>query len=472
MKSKLEKMKMFGKFEDAVRFLYELCFRLVTAPYPRNDEFLTMVITDVRGVSPVKDDQKSWSSGISNGGLLHKTLLSKQSEFIAEMNYRRLNDSESRTPFIVNHLALALLNCETEFANYLMNQVNPSDLSKVNFNLLLDYPAKAPQMFSRVYEFANDESRALLRLGGTISTLMDQICSPLVRFNSSSDEKEENRKGAIPMVNLQDLEISDKVGKGCQGSVHLGKLDGETVAVKKFGGTKRKAFLRELDLLTKLKHRQIVSALAYYDNGEEFGIVFEFCETDLSQFMECMGVSELNTANKVGLLHQIAVGMAHIHYFSILHRDCKPDNILVQDWSVFKIADFGMAKEEIDDPRYSSSFGALVTRPPEYFSGFLGDGNVRGHKPGDVYAFAMIIYFVLHGKLAFEGAVSSTNISGLVLAGQRPEISREVEIEDPCLVSLMKRCWAQEPAARPTFSQIAHELYCQLFLESPTLCQV
>eukprot|EP00475_Leptophrys_vorax_P027705 TRINITY_DN3954_c0_g2_i1.p1 TRINITY_DN3954_c0_g2~~TRINITY_DN3954_c0_g2_i1.p1 ORF type:complete len:691 (+),score=156.62 TRINITY_DN3954_c0_g2_i1:2212-4284(+) len=472
MNHKVEQMKLFDLHEDAVRFLFDLCFCLCLPQYPDDSEFVALVLMDICRLPSQKDStiekkENPYDAGQS-GRLSSLSPYSQVGNFsafqaavVAEMKNKNLNMQDSMR-FVVNLCALVLLNHQVYEASYLTSLIEPSALNEVEYEIELEYnPKRRP--FTYGYKFSDGNSQAVLNLKGTIAQLSEKVCSPILFVPTNSQLQAFSLKSSadVPKIDprIISYEKSLALGSGGQGSVFLAELSGEQVALNKFVKSKDanfKGFRRELKSMQMLHHPGIIKAVGYYEGEQECGILFEHCEMTLATF--CKEVEELGTWDIIGLLYQIALAVSYLHSFSVLHRDLKPDNILIQDWSVCKVIDFGMSKEEIDAAAASSVLGTAMARPPEYFD----DPDFKGHKAGDVYSFAMVIYFMLHKRHAFEG---DYNVSKKVSAGKRPEIDREVETSEPYLVDLMKRCWSQEWAGRPTFSQIAHELYCKMFVD-------
>lgn len=99
--------------------------------------------------------------------------------------------------------------------------------------------------------------------------------------------------------------------------------------------------LREICLLRELRHKNVVRLLDVLHTERKLTLVFEYCSLDLKRYFEIRGrISPAETSN---LFYQLLKGLAFCHSKSVLHRDLKPQNLLVHE-KVLKLADFGLAR--------------------------------------------------------------------------------------------------------------------------------
>ncbi|XP_078260405.1 cyclin-dependent kinase 2-like isoform X3 [Rhinoraja longicauda] len=150
------------------------------------------------------------------------------------------------------------------------------------------------------------------------------------------------------MDNFQKVE---KIGEGTYGVVYkaMNKVTGEMVALKKIRldaemeGVPSTA-IREISLLKELNHRNIVRLLDVIHSEKKLYLVFEFLNQDLKKYMDSAPPTGLPLQLVKSYLFQLLQGVAFCHSHRVLHRDLKPQNLLINDGGAIKLADFGLAR--------------------------------------------------------------------------------------------------------------------------------
>ncbi|KAK6089739.1 hypothetical protein P3W45_001241 [Vairimorpha bombi] len=161
-----------------------------------------------------------------------------------------------------------------------------------------------------------------------------------------------------------------KIGSGTYGDVYEA-TDIETkckVALKKIRLNENEGMpgtaLREISLLKKIKHNNIICLYKVIHTDNLLTLVFELMDYDLRDYLL------KNEANPVILINQLVSGVCYLHRNKIIHRDLKPQNILVNRHGNLKICDFGLARSmEIKVPPYSCEVVTLWYRSPELLYG-------------------------------------------------------------------------------------------------------
>jgi serine/threonine protein kinase len=142
----------------------------------------------------------------------------------------------------------------------------------------------------------------------------------------------------------------EKIGEGTYGVVYKAKdkQSDETIALKKIRlehddeGVPSTA-IREISLLKEVQHPNIVDLKQVIHEDNKLYLVFEFLDHDLKKFLDKNG-APLNSTQLKTTLYQILMGLAYCHANRVIHRDLKPQNLLLDKNGNVKLADFGLAR--------------------------------------------------------------------------------------------------------------------------------
>ncbi|PWA28513.1 hypothetical protein CCH79_00017987 [Gambusia affinis] len=194
--------------------------------------------------------------------------------------------------------------------------------------------------------------------------------SPKLRRHSSPSSPTSPKFGKA-----DSYEKLEKLGEGSYATVYKGKskVNGKLVALKVIRlqeeeGTPFTA-IREASLLKGLKHANIVLLHDIIHTKETLTLVFEYVHTDLCQYMD-KHPGGLHPDNVKLFLFQLLRGLSYIHQSYILHRDLKPQNLLISDTGELKLADFGLARaKSVPSHTYSNEVVTLWYRPPDVLLG-------------------------------------------------------------------------------------------------------
>jgi len=168
----------------------------------------------------------------------------------------------------------------------------------------------------------------------------------------------------------------EKIGEGTYGVVYKAKdnVTNAIVALKKIRleaedeGVPSTA-IREISLLKELQHPNIVSLCNVVHEDNKLYLVFEYLDQDLKKYMEMCG-KNLHLMLVKSYLQQLIRGIAHCHSHRVLHRDLKPQNLLIDKKGVLKLADFGLARAfGVPVRTYTHEVVTLWYRAPEILLG-------------------------------------------------------------------------------------------------------
>ena len=206
----------------------------------------------------------------------------------------------------------------------------------------------------------------------------------------------------------------------------------------------RQRFLRESRAAARLNHPCIVRVL---EASESTTAIWQVCDlVEGAPLSEHLAEKRLDVSTAVRIMRDLADAISHAHACNVLHRDIKPDNILLDckpnesiGRATARITDFGLARIIDSDASLMSQMGLLVGTP-RYMSPEQLTGNVEEHGVGtDVYALGIVLFEILTGKSPFE---ESTTISQRIANLEKPTRSmRELMPSLPKdLASMATKC--------------------------------
>eukprot|EP01018_Ginkgo_biloba_P022110 Gb_05936 [translate_table: standard] len=287
-------------------------------------------------------------------------------------------------------------------------------------------------------------------------------------------------------ISLYDVRESTKnfsefneIGSGGYGKVYKGMLTGgEMVAIKRAkkrssqGGTE---FKNEIELLSRVHHKNLVGLIGFcYEEGEHI-IVYEFVSNgNLREHLSGRTGNSLEWGRRVRIALDSATGLAYLHKHAnppIIHRDIKSSNILLDDNLTAKVADFGLSKLVGDggiDAGGKSHVstqvkGTLGYLDPEYYT------TERLSEKSDVYSFGVVLLEIVTARLPIERGRSlvqevrtTLEIGGMSAFCQLLMDSSLTEFPQPTgldsFVSLALGCVQDCAARRPVISEVVKEL--------------
>jgi len=210
--------------------------------------------------------------------------------------------------------------------------------------------------------------------------------------------------GSPPFGRLDTYKKLEALGEGSYATVYKGisNVNGMLVALKEIRlnseeGTPFTA-IREASLLKGLKHANIVTLHDIIHTPTNLTFVFEYVDTDLSRYME-KHTGPLDPHNVQLFMFQLLRGLNFCHNRKILHRDLKPQNLLISEIGELKLADFGLARaKSVPTHTYSHEVVTLWYRPPDVLM-----GSTEYSTSLDMWGVACIFVEMLTGKPLFPG---------------------------------------------------------------------
>mmetsp|Transcript_25365 Transcript_25365/g.70562 ORF Transcript_25365/g.70562 Transcript_25365/m.70562 type:complete len:331 (+) Transcript_25365:36-1028(+) len=268
-------------------------------------------------------------------------------------------------------------------------------------------------------------------------------------------------------ISAAELEFKQCIGSGATAEVFRGVFKGQFVAIKQMNiglmycadVKGQVAFSREVSVMEKARHENLVGVLGISHLDSKFLIITEFCEggTCHELLHNCCHI-DLMWGQKLTMCRDVAAAMEYLHTMphQIIHRDLKSTNLLLVspvrssvDTPWVKISDFGLARikdESSEWQRMTRAVGSLHWTAPEVHTGEYTE-------KADIYSYAMVLFEIVCREIPFDDEEPG-QVPMLTLAGNRPDMDAIPCHCPEALVQLMQRCWNGLPENRPSFTQI------------------
>jgi serine/threonine-protein kinase len=215
-------------------------------------------------------------------------------------------------------------------------------------------------------------------------------------------------------------------------------------------------FPREIRILAKLQHPHVLPLL---DSGESTGFLYYVMPyvdgESLRQKIERDGPMPVHEAVRV--LREVADALAYAHAHHVLHRDIKPDNVMLSGRHAL-VTDFGVAKAVSDAGGEKLTTVGIAVGTPTYMSPEQATGDVNTDHRSDIYALGILGYEMLSGKPPFVASTAQAVLSAQVLERPKPVTERRAAVPE-VLSDLLLKCLEKDPADRwQSADEVVHAL--------------
>ncbi len=262
-----------------------------------------------------------------------------------------------------------------------------------------------------------------------------------------SRHREERARHAIA-----GYELLEKLGQGSMGVVYKARqlsLD-RTVAIKilKPELAENHAFVRrfvaEARVVAKLNHPNVIQGFDVGESGGYRFFVMEYVDGPTAGQLVRRG-GPLDGTRALRIVVQIAAALDHAYRNRLVHRDVKPDNIMITDGGVAKLCDLGLAREQRVEVRDTSS-GSLGT--PNYISPEQARGDAEVDMRSDIYSLGATLYHLVVGEPPFAGDSNALIMAAHLTRRLVPPHERNPEVGLP-VSRLVERMMSKDPRHRP-----------------------
>ncbi|KAL5112087.1 Cyclin-dependent kinase-like 1 [Taenia crassiceps] len=313
----------------------------------------------------------------------------------------------------------------------------------------------------------------------------------LGQLQGKGHESRDQRPSKCTHLLFGRYEKLSKIGEGAYGMVFkcLDTQTGDMVAVKRFNASDddplvKKIALREIKMLKRLKHPNLVNLIEVFRRKRKLHLVFQYIDHSLLHELDSQGPNGLNRDKIVRITWQILLGINFCHQSSCIHRDIKPENILINSQGEVKLCDFGFARFIDAGDTYTDYVATRWYRSPELL---VGDKHYG--PPVDIWAVGCVfgemltrmplwpgrsdldqIYLItknLGNLLPQQQKTFLTNsyFTGVVLP--RPQSIEPLEVKfegmrpkiTPAELEVLRSCLVMDPNGRSTCSDLLQLLY-------------
>ncbi|KAF3972075.1 hypothetical protein CMV_004380 [Castanea mollissima] len=254
-------------------------------------------------------------------------------------------------------------------------------------------------------------------------------------------------------IRWEDLVIGERIGLGSYGEVYHADWNGTEVAVKKFldqdfSGAALAEFKSEVRIMRRLRHPNVVLFMGAVTRPPNLSIISEYLPRGSLYRILHRPQCQLEEKRRIKMALDVARGMNCLHASipTIVHRDLKSPNLLVdKNWNV-KVCDFGLSRLKHNTFLSSkSTAGTPEWMAPEVLR------NEPSNEKCDVYSFGVILWELATLRLPWSGMNPMQVVGAVGFQNRRLDIPKEV---DPLVARIIWECWQTDPNLRPSFFQL------------------
>ena len=277
-------------------------------------------------------------------------------------------------------------------------------------------------------------------------------------------------KHIISYKEISEFEFKEKIGIGKFGIVRRGvhKSTKRKVAIKFINKTKmtnqdRILLTNEIDILTTIRHPSLISLYEIIDYYDTCYIITEYVHgVDLYTYVEDKNY-KIPEFRIVSIIQQLSCANYYLSYFGIIHRDIKPEHLLLDDKyeePTIKLIDFGLADILFPKEKSCAQFGTIGYAAPEVLKG------IPYNKTSDIWSIGILIYLLIIGCLPFDDANEVNKIRDMTINEEIPFPAVICKKKTQESIYLLENILRKDQTKRLSLEEILKSKWMQKFCKS------
>ena len=363
---------------------------------------------------------------------------------------------------------------------YLLNKIR-SYLVLHKFYLNMNQKKIKDFNFLYVHYFKQDKAPRRKSRIGTIGTMMMTIDEIIAKPITKDTVKKFISKLKISMLQSEKLRVKNQIlGEGGFATIKKAEFNGLDIALKKLNVFDIEKFTREIIIIKKYNHPNIPLLYGLIQKSKDQAITFEIAFEFIKGFtldLYLLNVKQITEIEKLLIILDLAQVIEYLHAFNLIHRDLKPQNIMINEKKEIKLFDFGISKiTHHSETKTREGTGTCFYMAPENYpenkfnsniddsdssidEETLEDLDIKISNKIDIWAFGLIINEIFSSEKPWQGRISK-GIPNHIKAIQIQQLLIQRATFEPSqnmgndIRKVVFACTKINPAERPTMKQI------------------
>ncbi|KAL3844235.1 hypothetical protein ACJIZ3_001638 [Penstemon smallii] len=286
---------------------------------------------------------------------------------------------------------------------------------------------------------------------------MEIACNDQFNTNKIHNVQIDPVLNGVAEILWEDLQIGERIGIGSYGEVYRAEWNGTEVAVKKLmkqdiSGDALEQFKCEIEIMLRMRHPNVVLFMGAVTHPPNMSILTEYLPRgSLYRLLHRPNI-QIDEKKRIKMALDVAKGMNYLHTSNptIVHRDLKTPNLLVDKNWVVKVCDFGMSRLQHHTFLSSkSTAGTAEWMAPEVLR------NEPSNEKSDVYSFGVILWELATLRVPWTELNSMQVVGAVGFQGRHLDIPPTVDAK---VAEIISDCWIRNPQSRPSFAEIITRL--------------